>query len=533
MERRLGHDFGSVRLHADSRAADSAAAVGSVAYTVGNHIVLGQGASLAGENGRRVLAHELVHTIQQGGQAPTAGRSLRVSIPSEPGEHEAERLARIALSRSLATDGNSGAAAERQSGPTVLMRQAVEAEPAEPMERPEVEEEEAEEPALGPPRWRDGVPAGVFEEIEGSWIEISRGEPEPLPGVEEPPLGEERGPVTSELFGQLAPAWLDRARWELERPVATLIHGGTPPGFITTEAPRTHRFQWRGATWPVTYRPRRLHVLDAIEYEVSRARTQSDLRRILSKHLGFWPERLIIDPRIPEMPPYFPDDLDPGAVERRRAYEGAISARIAVVPELATAPSAQKRRRRTKKGCEIEYGRTSLGGHAIADMYAMSHCRFGDMAIGEALVKVLGPRGEVVDSVQYDGVMGDTAYECKCGYSWLADLFYSTDPRKRNRALEFLENPIAEAPGRARRGEEAGLIVQMLHQQRVARECGLDFIYVVSSGAFAQLLGEWAPSLRVDCQSESACGPGCDEGPRPDSSEPDEPYGPRQLRFDR
>jgi hypothetical protein len=283
----------------------------------------------------------------------------------------------------------------------------------------------------------------------------------------------------------------------------------------------------------VTYRPRRLHVLNAIEYEVSVARTQSDLRRILSKYLGFWPERLIIDPRIPEMPPYFPDDLDRGGTERRRAYDGAISARIAVVPELATAPSAQKRRKRTKKGCEIEYGRTPLGGHAIANIYALSHCRFGDPAIGEALVRVLGPRGEVVDSVQYDGVMGDTAYECKCGYSWLADLYYSADPRKRARALAFLENPMAERPGRARRGEEPGLIVQMLHQQRVARECGLGFTYVVSSGAFAQLLAEWAPGLHVDCQSEPACGPGCEEGPTPDSSEPDEPYGPRPLRFDR
>lgn len=92
MERRLGHDFGSVRVHSGSRAGDSAAAVGSLAYTVGNHVVLGRTVDVDGEPGRRILAHELIHTLQQGGHAPTAG-PLPVSQPSEPGEREAEHLA--------------------------------------------------------------------------------------------------------------------------------------------------------------------------------------------------------------------------------------------------------------------------------------------------------------------------------------------------------------------------------------------------------------------------------------------------------
>src|SRR5262245_30205015 len=39
----FGFDFGSVRVHDDARAAESARAVDAVAYTVGSHIVFGAG----------------------------------------------------------------------------------------------------------------------------------------------------------------------------------------------------------------------------------------------------------------------------------------------------------------------------------------------------------------------------------------------------------------------------------------------------------------------------------------------------------
>src|SRR5262245_24866574 len=41
VEPRFGHDFSSVRVHADGRAAESARAVGALAYTVGRDIVFG------------------------------------------------------------------------------------------------------------------------------------------------------------------------------------------------------------------------------------------------------------------------------------------------------------------------------------------------------------------------------------------------------------------------------------------------------------------------------------------------------------
>jgi hypothetical protein len=68
MESRFGADFGGVRLHTDSAAADSAAAVDAHAYTVGQHVVFGQGQyQPQSEAGRHLLAHELAHTVQQQG----------------------------------------------------------------------------------------------------------------------------------------------------------------------------------------------------------------------------------------------------------------------------------------------------------------------------------------------------------------------------------------------------------------------------------------------------------------------------------
>jgi hypothetical protein len=67
MEDRLGHDFGHVRVHADAKAAESAASVNALAYTVGADIVFGAGQySPESTGGRRLLAHEMTHVVQQG-----------------------------------------------------------------------------------------------------------------------------------------------------------------------------------------------------------------------------------------------------------------------------------------------------------------------------------------------------------------------------------------------------------------------------------------------------------------------------------
>lgn len=69
MEVRFGHDFSRVRVHSDAAAARSARDVSAHAYTVGNNIVFGASQfAPATPAGRRLLAHELTHVVQQSAQ---------------------------------------------------------------------------------------------------------------------------------------------------------------------------------------------------------------------------------------------------------------------------------------------------------------------------------------------------------------------------------------------------------------------------------------------------------------------------------
>ncbi|MFO1058743.1 MAG: DUF4157 domain-containing protein [Dongiaceae bacterium] len=71
MEPRFGRDLGHVRVHADAGAARSARRIDAVAYTAGRDIVFGAGRYAPhSPEGRRLIAHELAHTIQQGRPAP-------------------------------------------------------------------------------------------------------------------------------------------------------------------------------------------------------------------------------------------------------------------------------------------------------------------------------------------------------------------------------------------------------------------------------------------------------------------------------
>ncbi|HWS90143.1 MAG TPA: DUF4157 domain-containing protein [Pyrinomonadaceae bacterium] len=94
MESRFGHDFSGVRVHTDSRAAESARAVGALAYTVGQDVVFDEGQyQPRTREGRRLLAHELTHVVQQSGAAVSKSSPSEVSSPADASEQEAERVA--------------------------------------------------------------------------------------------------------------------------------------------------------------------------------------------------------------------------------------------------------------------------------------------------------------------------------------------------------------------------------------------------------------------------------------------------------
>jgi hypothetical protein len=127
MERRFGHDFGRVRVHADAKAAESARAVNALAYTVGRDVVFGAGQYAPGTaTGRRLLAHELTHVVQQD-PAPAPGEGQPIVV-EDHGASEAEaRRASVAVETSDPPLGPSSGVTvgNRAAGAPRLQRQFV------------------------------------------------------------------------------------------------------------------------------------------------------------------------------------------------------------------------------------------------------------------------------------------------------------------------------------------------------------------------------------------------------------------------
>src|SRR5262245_35417235 len=119
MESRFQHDFSAVRVHTDARAADSARALQARAWAWGSDVAFARGAyAPKTPAGRRLLAHELTHVVQQEqapSSAPSPDTELNVSEPGDASEREADRVAdHVADSSQLAV--------RAQAAPDVIHR---------------------------------------------------------------------------------------------------------------------------------------------------------------------------------------------------------------------------------------------------------------------------------------------------------------------------------------------------------------------------------------------------------------------------
>jgi hypothetical protein len=91
MESRMGQDFGAVRVHTDARSAAAAAAIDARAYTMNRDIVFGANEyAPQTESGRRLLAHELTHIVQQRSGAHLPGG---IGPPNDAYERNADAVA--------------------------------------------------------------------------------------------------------------------------------------------------------------------------------------------------------------------------------------------------------------------------------------------------------------------------------------------------------------------------------------------------------------------------------------------------------
>lgn len=92
MEQRLGHAFDDVRVHTGRDADASANAFAADAYTLGKDVVFAHDAYAPNTaTGKKLLAHELAHVVQQRGTRPNPGSAQVVDDPLA--EREADAVA--------------------------------------------------------------------------------------------------------------------------------------------------------------------------------------------------------------------------------------------------------------------------------------------------------------------------------------------------------------------------------------------------------------------------------------------------------
>src|SRR5262249_38608442 len=98
-----GTDLSGVRVHTGSASASAAAQLGARAFTVGHDIHFAAGQHrLTDLFGSRLLAHEVAHTVQQGGGGGLQAK-LEGSAPGDALEVEADRAADAMVSGTPAT----------------------------------------------------------------------------------------------------------------------------------------------------------------------------------------------------------------------------------------------------------------------------------------------------------------------------------------------------------------------------------------------------------------------------------------------
>lgn len=474
MEPRFGHDFGGVRVHTDTRAAESARAVNALAYTVGQDIVFATHRYGAGDpRNLQLLAHELAHTVQQG--APTGGvgaDQLEIAPADAPSERQAETSAAAILSdrRPALARGTDGLRLARR-GPM----------PAPAPVRPP--------PVRAPaPRAPGGTLAPGSPAPSGGTYQVPIWVPDQTDNTLEAML--QRGAIRD---------YAERERIRQERPVATLERGGQPPRFITEQGTRTH--SWLGGPaggGSVTVRVRKFHVLDAIEYEVGRANTEGDLQAILQKYVpmvALLNEAIEISQgagrfRAPMTgvpilaliwdEPVYPVGFDPRAETRLQVFEGALRRRAEQVPTLAQ--SRLKPQSRRRGGCRIE-PIAPLGDDPMSVLY----CHLATGSPYSYKITIESATGTATQRwAEIDSLRGNTWYECKCGYEALL----SGEARGEGVARAVLDK----------------LDKQVLNHVDIARTCGLEYRYIVSSQRVAETLRQrWFGNVVIDVVPFEGC----------------------------
>ena len=180
MEPRFGHDFSGVRVHTGDKAAESARAVNALAYTVGRDVVFAESQYASNTiEGRRLIAHELTHVVQQNDTSSGGQLEGKLSI-NQPGD-AFEQEADVAAGRVMA--GAHPSESLTPNRPTIQRETPggdAEKKPSEKKEAGEVVAEGlktvAEQAMDNNPQVKKVIIEPIKDQLKGQWKRFDTGE---------------------------------------------------------------------------------------------------------------------------------------------------------------------------------------------------------------------------------------------------------------------------------------------------------------------------------------------------------------------
>ncbi|WP_143660488.1 hypothetical protein [Streptomyces sp. JHA26] len=236
---------------------------------------------------------------------------------------------------------------------------------------------------------------------------------------------------------------------EAEVPEATLERAGRPPDFLTVADRGTIATEEDLETVVATCIPTVRRLIGRAPRPLVQSKGRLDIRRI----------------RIAPT-------LDPGGEKRDKAYHEAVRKKGVAAPRRVRRPEYER------DGCVFRAMSGAWGRAPVATFYCQEVTRT------DHEVRVIPPGDP--EGVVFDALAGNTAYECKCGYA------------------SYVRNHGSAAWWARWQREKTD--EQMLRHQRVARQCGLKYRYMVSDRELAALLrGRWGFGVTVLHEPSDLC----------------------------
>jgi hypothetical protein len=458
-EPRFGQDFGRVRVHSDVLAKESARSVNALAYTVGQDVVFGTG-QYAPETmaGRKLLAHELAHVIQQ--EHSTNPTKLTIG-PSESVLEQQGNRATVDVGV-----GRIAADVSPSSTSGLVQRQAPAAEP---------------EPAAEPV---GGVPTSRLYPVDpnSSAAEYER----------------------SQRYGVTMRAEASSRA----NPIPVIREGGAPPDFITkSDRPQAEGLGESGIIRTETYE---FHVPDAIEYWTERAANDEEIIMVLRSYMpdvlpALEPhaepalsEPLLLTPLLPTpVDESLIKTVDPGGKYRRAAWSRGLEKRkqrlaAKVLTEAENVALGGKKR---KEGRCDNKPNAHKGGSDEHDRYAnyVGFAKGYGPVDGELTWTT--PEGVSYSFDTYNPKDKREVWEVKTQHEWASPLGMATAPYR----VPDFSTRIAD------------IEVQRLKGLYIANRCGLSFKYAFDNcSAYTGFRQQWVlppieyipypGEIKVDCQ---------------------------------